>query len=343
VAAFGLVIVVGVAFAATALAAFAQDAGRRALASGDLPAAADAFETAERLDPGLALYPRLLGAAEFLAGDHPAAEAALRRAVALNPNDDLGWRTLAVVQSEGDLPVAALDTIERAVALQRADPTNLLFRNGLELQIGLADRSVATSGEIIQAWPWLIGGGFFDPEALDAAVARAADGEPSPQSNALNTVWVAALAGDDGLLADAIAASGLTRSLGEAYAAAVTCGASVPAYLDAASAADRRFDEYWALRVREANAAGHPDAGAERAWEIMTGRDLDEPLDALNPLDENGFFGLSADTWGYRRPPVTWPDIVAGLPSPDEAYRFWLMDPAGAAHAAGLVAPEACR
>ena len=121
------------------------------------------------------------------------------------------------------------------------------------------------------------------------------------------------------------------------------CDPSVPAYLDAAPAADRRFDEYWALRVREANVEGARDEDAERAWEIMTGRDLDEPLDALNPLDENGFFGLSADTWGYRRPPVAWPDLVVGLPSPDEAYRFWLTDPVGAADAADLVAPEACR
>ena len=145
-AAFGLVASSASRSQSTALAAFSQDAGRRAIASGDLPAAADAFETAERLDPGLALYPRLLGAAEFLAGDHPAAEAALRRALALNPNDDLGWRTLAVIQSEGALPVAALDTIERAVELQRADPTNLLFRDALEQQIGLADRVVLTSG-----------------------------------------------------------------------------------------------------------------------------------------------------------------------------------------------------
>jgi hypothetical protein len=76
--------------------------------------------------------------------------------------------------------------------------------------------------------------------------------------------------------------------------------------------------------------------------EIMTGRDWTDPIEGLNPLDENGFFGLSADTWGYRRPPVTWPDLLGPMPSPDAAYQRWLLDPAGAAATAATRAMDGC-
>ena len=71
----------------------------------------------------------------------------------------------------------------------------------------------------------------------------------------------------------------------------------------------------------------------------MTGLSLDEPIEPLNPFDENGFAGLSADTWGYRRPPVTLARLVAPLPSPDDAYRRWLVDPSAAAAAAEPLRP----
>ena len=341
-ASIGAVAVIGIAFLSTAVGAFAHDAARREIDRGNLREAASQLRLAERLDPGLALYPRLLGTALFLSGDQNGSLTELRRALNLNQNDDLAWRTLAVLQSESPYPAAARDSIERAVELQRADPTNLLFRNALEHQLGLADLELETAGETIHAWPWLIGGGLPGQDALDLAEARAADGDPAPQSNALNAVWVAALSAQDELLIQAIDGSGLTQTLGDAYAAAVMCDPSVHAYLETAPDTDRRFDEYWALRVRDAAAAGSRDEDAERAWEIMTGRTLYGATPPLNPLDENGFFGLSADTWGYRRPPTTWPDLVGGLPSPDDAYHFWLTDPATFAAASDLPILDGC-
>ena len=203
----------------------------------------------------------------------------------------------------------------------------------------------------MHAWPWIVGASEwsgFSPvpatDALDGATQRATDGATAPQqANSLHVIWIAALADDEDLLDEAIDTTGLARTLGEGYAAAVVCDPSVPGYLDGAADADRRFDEYWALRVREGRAADTPDEAAELAWEIMTGQSLDETLEPLNPLDENGFIGLSADTWGYRRPPTTWPDLVELLPSPDAAYRRWMLDPVGAAVTSGLDAMAACR
>ena len=337
-ASFAMLGIIGVAFASTAVAAFFHDGALRSIAETDIAAATSQLETAGALDPGLALYPRLLGAVKFIEGDHGAAETALSRATELNPNDDLAWRSLALVRSEaGDID-GADEAIGRAVELHRADPTNLLIRLTFE-RLRSDDEALPTAGEVVHAWPWIIGLEGWAPfvglpttDALDAATERATEGATAPQqSNSLHVVWLAALAGDEELLAGAIETTGLTRTLGEGYAAAVVCDPSVPAYLEGAPDADRRFDEYWALRVRQGGVAFSPDEDAERAWEIMTGLSLDEALEPLNPLDENGFQGLSTDTWGYRRPPATWPDLVDLLPSPDAAYRRWMVDPIGSA------------
>lgn len=347
-AGLALLILIGAAFVSTVVAAFAHDAGRRAIAATNMLEATQHLETAERLDPGMALYPRLLGAARFLAGDAGGAEASLERAIALNPNDDLAWRTLALVKSESVDQAAAVESIQRAVELHRADPTNLLLRHSIEQQVGLD--STATAIEIVHAWPWIVTSAEWADispvpvtDALTGATDLSRDGAPAPQqSNSLHAIWIAALADDDVLLAAAIDGTGLTRSLGEAYAAAVACK-PVAAYLESAPAPDRRFDEYQVLRLREGRATGARDEAAERAWEIMTGLSLGATLDPLNPLDENGFVGLSTDTWGYRRPPTSWPDLVALLPSPDAAYRRWMLDPSGAAVASGLDAMADCR
>ena len=350
VASLAMLGIIGLAFASTAVAAFFHDGARRSIAEVDLSTATGQLETAGALDPGMALYPRLLGAVKFLEGDHGAAETALSRATELNPNDDLAWRTLAVVRSEaGDID-GADEAIGRAVELHRADPTNLLLRLTFE-RLRSDTEALATAGEVVHAWPWIVGlpewapfAGLPTTDALDAATARALDRATAPQqSNSLHVVWIAALAGDEELLAEAIETTGLTRTLGEGYAAAVVCDPSVPAYLEDAPDVDRRFDEYWALRVRQGGVAFSPDEDAERAWEIMTGLSLDETLEPLNPLDENGFGGLSTDTWGYRRPPATWPDLVDLLPSPDAAYRLWMLDPIASALTAELEAQEACR
>ena len=343
-----LVGIIGLAFASTAVAAFVYDGARRSIASVEISTAVGQLETATSLDPGLALYHRLLGAARYLEGDPGGAEAALGRAVSLNPNDDLAWRTLALVRSEAGDPEGSAQAIGRAVELHRADPTNLLLRLSFE-RFGADAVAASTAGEIAHAWPWIVSldtwasfGGVPAADALAEATELAETGAPAPQSNALHAVWVAALAGDPDLLHEAIARSGLTRTLGEAYAGAVVCDLAVRGYFAEAPDADRRFDEYWAMTVWQARREGATDEAAERAWEIMTGLSLDEALDPLNPLDENGFIGLSHDTWGYRRPPVTWPDLIETLPSPDAAYRRWMLDPTGSALESGLPALENC-
>ena len=127
----------------------------------------------------MALYPRLLGAVKFLEGDHAAAATALGRANELNPNDDLAWRTLALVRSEaGDID-GADEAIDRAVELHRADPTNLLLRLTFE-RLRSDDEGLATAGEVVHAWPWIVGlagwapfAGIPTTDALDAATERA--------------------------------------------------------------------------------------------------------------------------------------------------------------------------
>jgi tetratricopeptide (TPR) repeat protein len=309
------------------------------------------LEMAARLDPGLAMYPRMLGAARLLTDDAEGAVQALERAVRLNPSDDLAWRTLALAYAFGPDVERSLAALDEAIVLQRSDETNLLLRLGFAEVLGTEDDAPALAAELVHGWPWLIGledwtaGATVSvAEALDPAVARLEAGEPAPQSNALFAIWLAALAQRDDLLPAAIEQSGLTESLGRAYAASVVCDPSTGVYLDDAPAADRRFDEYWALRVKQASLDGREDPAAQEALEIMTGVEFEDDawLRPRNPLDENGFRGLSADTWGYRRPPVTWPEAPVSLPWPDGASMRWLLDPAGAARAAGIGVLEPC-
>ena len=344
----GLLGVIGVAFAATAAAGLAHDAARRSIGEGNTADAAAQLETAAQLDPGMAMYPRMIGTARLLAGDFDGAAEALEHAVRLNPSDDLAWRTLALARLE---PQRALADLDEAIELQRSDESNLLLRLYIASLLGREGEATAASVEIVHGWPWIIGLDEWTgltsvsvSDAVDAAAARLEAGEPSPQSNALFAIWLTALAERDELLPAAIGQSGLTESLGEAYAAAVACDPATGAYLDAARASDRRFDEYWALRVRQASMDGVDDTAAEKALEIMTGVALEDGawLRGLNPLDENGFRGLSADSWGYRRPPVQWPDALLSLPSPDGAWMRWLLDPSGAAQAAGIETLAPC-
>jgi tetratricopeptide (TPR) repeat protein len=336
---------------ATAGAGLAHDGARRSIAAGDLVGAEAQLETAVTLDPGMAMYARMLGTTRLLTGDTDGAIAQLERSVTLNPSDDLAWRTLALARLDGPEPELALDALDRAVELQRSDETNLLLRLSVGASFGRDDEVLATAAEIVQGWPWIIGledwtdvAEVSVPGALAQAIALTADAAPAPQSNALFAIWLAALAEREDLLTTAVGQSGLTDTLGRAYAAGVVCDPSVAEYLATAPSADRRFDEYWALRVRQASLDGRDDAAAARALEIMTGVTLEDGawLRRLNPLDENGFRGLSADTWGYRRPPVRWPDAAFAVPWPDGASMRWLLDPSGAAGASGVETLAPC-
>jgi hypothetical protein len=99
------------------------------------------------------------------------------------------------------------------------------------------------------------------------------------------------------------------------------------------------------LVVRQSALDGQVDDRAARILEIMTNEVLDtDPSDqTLNPLDENGDDGYSADVWGYRRTPVAWPDYQH-LPSPEAGLARWFVEPREAVRGAGLdTALRACR
>jgi hypothetical protein len=57
--------------------------------------------------------------------------------------------------------------------------------------------------------------------------------------------------------------------------------------------------------------------------------------ETLNPLNENGGGGFSADMWGYRRRPITWPEYEQ-LPSPEAGAARWLVEPREAVASADL-------
>jgi hypothetical protein len=82
---------------------------------------------------------------------------------------------------------------------------------------------------------------------------------------------------------------------------------------------------------------GQVDGRAQRLFEIMTGASwFSDPMDeTLNPLNENGAGGFSADIWGYRRSPITWREYEQ-LPSDEAGAARWLVEPREAVHSADL-------
>ncbi|HEX2767513.1 MAG TPA: O-antigen ligase family protein [Candidatus Limnocylindria bacterium] len=352
-ASLGALLVVGIAASSTAVAAFAYADGRAAVARGSLPEAHDALAHARSLDPGMALYVRQQGAVSLVAGEVDRAVRELETAVAMNPQDDLAWRSLALARLAMDDLDGAAEASARAVATQQSDPTNLLVQ--LQVADAAGDATTATDAAtaLVQAWPWLIGADAWSSVApaandqlLQSAAQRWGDGTPTPQSNALHALWLAVLAGREDLRPEAIGSSGLPASLAETYAAALVCEPDAEQRLDDASANERRFDEYWAASLRLSSLAGAPDETARRLLEIMSPAPYrpEAAQRALDPLDENGAWGLSGDTWGYRRPPMDWPAAPerATLPPPDAAWIRWTLDPAGANGAAGLSTLEQC-
>jgi hypothetical protein len=312
---------------------------------GGLEDAIPRLQLAQRLDPGMALYPRQLGTAQLLTGDAAEATHSLNAAVALNPSDDLAWRILALAEAASDDAESARLAAAQAVDRQRSDATNLLLWARWQERNGNHDDAVATLAEIVQAWPevvaapgWadLLPAGVSTTDLIELAIDWWSEERPSPETRSLQPMLLAVMAGR----ADAVRAMAerdLGAPLGAAYLAVMSCDPSAASLLDQAPDQARRSWLYWSLVVRQARLDGQVDASADRLFEIMTSASLSAlTAQTLNPLRENGLGGFSADDWGYRRSPIGWPDYEE-LPSPQAGAARWLVEPRESVHHAGLV------
>jgi tetratricopeptide (TPR) repeat protein/O-antigen ligase len=336
--------IVAVGWSATAVADLSYGLARSAIASGRMTEAEERLRLAMSLDPGLALYPRQLGALQLLL-DRPAlALQSLERAVAANPSDDLAWRVLALAsETSGDLEAAGA-ALERSLQTQRSDPTNLLVAASSTRGSDEDEAHVELLAEIVQAWPEIVaapGWAEFLPPAVETRdlVNRALDrwlgGAPSPEPDHLQSLALAVMAGRTDL-AEELATETLGPSLGAVYVSVMDCRSDAAMLLDKASDADRRSNLYWLLAVRQAALDDRVDERALRILEIMSGAPFPPSggLAALNPLDENGY-GYSADLWGYRRVPIFWPDYRM-LPSVESGVARWYLEPRSAIRGAQL-------
>lgn len=338
--------VIGVAWSATAVADIAYLSARTSIHGGRVEEAIPRLELARRLDPGMALYARQLGAARLVTDDVPGAIKSLEVAVRLNPSDDTAWRTLALAHAESGESGSAWAALERAVEVQRSDATNLLLTARWQMEDGRAEDAVATLGEILQAWPetvaapgWreLLPPRVSTLDVIGLAMDRWSQGLPTPQVPDLQEPLLAVMAGH-GDAAEALAREILGPSLGPAYAAVMACEPDASAQLTEAPGNVRRTSVYWSLVVRQSRLDDGPDGSAERLLAIMTGAQLSSPRpdDTLNPVNENGVGGFSADIWGYRRELIIWADQGLQLPDPSVGAARWLLEPRQAVRGADL-------
>jgi hypothetical protein len=173
-------------------------------------------------------------------------------------------------------------------------------------------------------------------EIIDRALDRWLNASPSPETRGDQGLWLASMSGDPELLAGEVMTSPWSASLTEAFVRGMRCDRTMIDALSEAPAADQRSPLYWWLRVRASILIGEPDTDAAH----MAGL-LRSPVVAagargvLNPRNENS--GFSADTFGYRRTPITWPSGSIELPSPGAGWVRWMLDPAAAVEEAGLV------
>ena len=336
--------VIFVAHAATLGGGFAYESARSAVERGELGDAREALRLARVLDPGMALYHRQLGAVAYLEGDPPRAVAALERAVDLNPSDDLAWRTLALAHEANRDESEAREALDRAVTVQRADVTNLVLAARSASASGRSDEAMELLAEVVQTWPTIVAapgweevlnGSITTEDIVDVAAERWLRGAPTPELVSDQGVWLGMLAGRPDVLdagTDRIGDELLSRAL----AAVIACDTEAGAMLGEASPAQRRSHGYWQLRIRASALAGEIDRGAILALQILGGGSYTAALAELtmNPLDENA--SLSADRWGYRRYPITWPESDVKLPSIHAGASLWMFDPHAAVQAAGL-------
>jgi len=338
--------VAAVAWTATSVADVAYLSARSSIHGGRVDEAIPRLELARNLDPGMALYARQLGTASLGIHDVPRAIESLLVAVRLNPSDDTAWRTLALAHAASGDSGSAWAALERAAEVQRSDATNLLLTAQWQLQDGRDADAFAALGEILQAWPetvaapgWneLLPLGVSTLDVIEEARDRWSQGLPAPQVPDSQETVLAVMAGHIDA-AEASAREWLGPSIGPAYTAVMACDPAAPARLAEAPGNVRRTWVYWALVVRQARLDGHPDGRAERLLAIMTGAPISSPPadDTLNPVNENGVGGFSADNWGYRRQLIIWANDGLQLPNPGAGAARWLLEPRQAVREAGL-------
>ena len=329
--------IVGVAFGATVAAAFSYDGARDLIHRGELDEADDQLTTAMNMDPGLALYPRQRGTLHLVTGAIEGAVKDLEHATALNPADDLAWRTLALARASAGDEREADTALARAIEVQRSDPTNLLLLVHRQVSQGDHEAAADTVAEIVQAWPTIVAAPGWtaimrDPtsrqEAVDAAIGRWQRGLSSPRPFADQALTLVTLGRRFDLKPEAMELSRISPRLGEAYIAVHLCHPDADQLLKKVSDAGRRSHQYWGLVMTRAAQEGRAHGAALRLYQITTGGRLsaDRLNGKLNPVWENNATGFSADTWGYRRPPIFWPDFEPSLPSVSTGSARWILD-----------------
>ena len=336
---------IALAVGATVTAETAYSLARSAVDRLEYRSAASSLELATMLDPGLAMYPRQLGILRLSMGSSKEALALLERATAVNPNDDLAWRVLGLAYADIGNPAEAVRATERAIELQRSDPTNLLLLVGALRAVGDEAGARATLAEIVQAWPLIVAAPgwpeFAAPastaELLEKAYARWEREQPSPEPLVSQRLLLGVMLGHDDATLDREPAR-MTPTQRAEFITVMRCDLGADLLLGNAPSADRRQPTYWALAVRLEELDGRDGRRARRLHRLMSGDTLltNPTLQALNPLHENGTGGSSADSWGYRRSPIFWPDSTWDLPSPRSGFARWLSDPAGSVRDAGL-------
>ena len=346
-----LLLIIAIAYGATVLSAFPYESGRHAAERADYEEAVSAFETASRLDPGMALYHRQLGTATLMNGDILGAATHMELATTLNPSDDLAWRTLAVAaQASGDHE-AADRAMTSALATQRSDPTNLLLAAVIATEDGRPDDALQLMAEAVQSWPAIVGApgwqevvpaGSSTAEVVDVAADRWLRGAPTPELPFDQGLWLGALTGRADVLDAARETSPVGESMTDILVEQLRCGTSGHERLESVDAAERRAHMYWMLRIRASALEGDIDLDAVQALQIMTGGSYAPAVadSQMNALNENT--GLSSDQWGYRRPAIAWPVGPIDLPSPHAGTVAFLFDPGGAREAAGLPRSAGC-
>ena len=335
---------IALAYGMTILGSFRYEDARAAIREGRGSDAVAALDDAVGLDPGMALYPRQRGAQHLLAGEPDRAVRDLELATRLNPSDDLAWRNLAMALDAVGDDEASRTAIDRAIRAQRSDPTNLLLRAAFDVAGGDDDAALDTLSEVVQAWPAIV----FSPQwerVLPASVETAdvvgramerwkADARmpvlPSDQG-----LWLVAMTGRSDLEEDAIERSVFDPTMARAHLLAVGCDPASEEVLDSLPPAAAQSPTYWHLRYRSSLLRVQPDEHVARIAALMHAPiRSDTVAEPLNPLDENG--QLSADVWGYRRPPIHWPDATIMVPSPTAGATRWFFEPAEAVRGAGL-------
>jgi O-antigen ligase len=339
------VLLIGLAFAATSVADYAYSSARAAIAAGDHRQAESSLELATVLDPGLAIYPRQLGTLRLIDAQYGAATIALERATVLNPSDDLAWRILGLARAETGDWTGSRMAMDRAVDVQRSDPTNLLLLAEILRRQGNQPAAAAVLAEVVQGWPLIVAApgwaawadAISTGELVNAAHDRWIRGLPSPEMLVSQPILLGVMIGLGDTVLEREQAR-LTPTLRRAYVAVMRCDQDAAGVLHRSSTADQRTATYWALSIRLAHVSNASSGEYQRLYLIMTGDTVlsDRTFPPLNPLDENGARGSSADTWGYRRFPIEWPDSRWHLPSPRSGFAHWHRDPGGAVREAEL-------